>query len=122
MGDAALIKLAQDLEWLGSEANFYSKKSSEAASDIFLQRQHQVLATADKIERELKGAVRFNITTLVGFDYPMELALDSITALLTALEGVKHSAVHSVTELPSMARKFSRMVDNYVSASLPMTA
>jgi len=122
MSDETLVQLAQDLEWLGCEAGFYSKKTSEAGVEVFLERQREVLATVDKIERELKGAVRFNITSLVGVEYSMEWAFDSITNLLGVLHTVKQAALEGAAELPSKVRQFSRMVNNYLEASLPMTA
>jgi hypothetical protein len=122
MSDVRLVKLAKDLEWLACEAGFYSKKTGEAAEEVLLERQREVLATAEKIERELKGAVRFNLTSLVGVEYPMEWAFDSITNLLTALHTIKQATLNGTHELPSRVRQFSRMIDTYVGASLALTA
>jgi hypothetical protein len=122
MSEENLVKLAHDLEWLGCEAGFYSQKTSEAARESFLERQRAVLATADKLERELKGAVRFNLTPLVGIDYPIEWTFDSITSLLATLEMVKQSAVQAAHELPSKVRQFRRMINDYVTAPLPLSA
>lgn len=122
MSDERLVKLAQDLEWLGCEASFYSQKSNGMAAEMFLEKQRALMSTADKIERELKGAVRFNLKSLVGVEYPLDWTLDSITNLLAALEAIKQSAVHSADDLPPRVRQFSRMVDTYVQAALPLTA
>ena len=120
MSDERLLQLAQQLEWLGCEAGFYGAKVSGPAAETFFERQREVLATAEKIERELKGAVRFNLSTLVGVDYgPLEETFDSITDLLTAVEDIKQSAVFSAQELPSKVRHFSRMVEGYAGAAIP---
>lgn len=121
MADHKLLQLAQDLEWLGCELEYVGHKHAlegfpEAgpAWERFLEKQRGVLTTADKIERELKGAVRFNPTSLVGVEYPLEATLDSITELLTTVEDIKQAAVVAVHELPPKVRNFTRMVDSYL--------
>ena len=122
MSDERLVRLAQELEWLGCEAGFYSKQTSELGVEAFLEKQREIVATAEKIERELKAAVRFNLTSLVGVEYPMEWAFDSITNLLAALQSVKQCALQTADELPPTVRQFTRMINNYVRASLPLSA
>ena len=120
MRDERLVQLAQQLEWLGCDAGFYGAKASEPAVETFLERQREVLATAEKIERELKSAVRFNLGALVGVDYcPLEQTFDCITDLLAAVEDIKQSAVFSAQELPVKVRQFNRMVESYASAAIP---
>lgn len=121
MADHKLLQLAQDLEWLGCELEYVGHKHAlegfpEAgrAWELFLEKQRGVLTTADKIERELKGAVRFNPTSLVGVEYPLEATLDSITELLTTVEDIKQAAIVAVHELPPKVRNFTRMVDSYL--------
>ncbi len=123
MADYRLFQLAQDLEWLGCELEFYGHKHAmegfpEAGTtwDTFLEKQRGVLATTDKIERELKSCVRFNPTSLVGVEYPLAATLDSISDLFGAVEDIRQSAVMAVQELPPKVRNFSRMVDNYLGA------
>ena len=72
------------------------------------------MVTADKIERELKSAVRFNPTSLVGVEFPLEETLDSVTTLLTAVEQIKQTAVMAVHNLPTKVRAFTRMVNTYL--------
>jgi hypothetical protein len=121
MKDERLLRLAQQLEWLGCEAGFYGAQSSGPSAEAFLERQGEVLATVEKIERELKGAVRFNLSALVGVEYcPLEETFDSISELLGAVEDVKRSAVFSIPELPSKVRQFSRLVEGYVDAASPV--
>ncbi len=123
MAERKLLQLAADLEWLGCELEYYGHKHAmegfpEAGQtwDVFLEKQRGVLTTADKIERELKGLVRFNPATLVGVDYPIEAALDSITYLLAAIEDIKEAANFAVHELPHKVRNFNRTVGSYLEA------
>jgi hypothetical protein len=123
MGDPAMLRLAQDLEWVGCELEFYGHKhamegfpNAGATWSAFLAKRRGVMATASKIERELKGSVRFNPTRLVGIEYPMDSTLDSIAELLAALEDIKHCAEYAVQELPGKVRNFTRMVDSYLGA------
>jgi hypothetical protein len=89
MPEPRLLQLAQDLEWLGCELEYVGHKhalegfpESGQTWDQFREKQRGVLATADKVERELKNFVRFNPTRLVGVEYPIAQSLDSITGLL----------------------------------------
>jgi hypothetical protein len=75
-----------------------------------------VLTTADKIERELRNAVRFNPARLVGVAYPLEEALDSIAVLLAIVEEIKQCAVFTVHGLPFKVRAFTKMIEAYISS------
>jgi hypothetical protein len=122
MKDERLLQLAQQLEWLGCEASFYARKSSGVAAETFLEKQGELLATADKIERELKGAVRFNLTSLVGVEFPLEWTLNSITDLLADMEDIRQSALGAAQELPPKVRHFTCLVETYVNNRVPMAA
>lgn len=118
-----LLQLAQDLEWLGCELEHCGHQHAtegfpEAGLtwDTFLEKQRGVLMTAEKVERELKSSVRYNPTSLMGLDYPLEAALDSVTTLLTAVEAIKQAAIFSVDQLPHQVRDFTRMVESYLEA------
>lgn len=128
MVDERLLQLAQDLEWQGCELEFYGKKHAlegfpEAGPmwDTFLEKQRGVITTADKIERELKGLVRFNPTILVGVNFPLAAALESIGELLGAVEDIKECARMSVHEIPSKVRSFSKMVSTYLTSESSLT-
>lgn len=75
-----------------------------------------MLITAQKVERELKSAVRFNPTELLGVDYPLDTALEVVGELLNALEDVKWSAAYAVQALPAKVQGFRRMIEVFVSA------
>jgi hypothetical protein len=124
-----ILQLAQELEWLGCELEWQGKKhalegfpESGPSWEAFLQKQRGLLITADKIGRELRGAVSYNPTALVGVEYPLEAAIDAIGVQVQALEEIKHCAVYAVHELPSKVRGFTRMVETYLAAVGALTS
>jgi hypothetical protein len=123
MAEPTLLHLAQDLEWLGCELEYFGHQhamegfpESGPTWDSFREKQRGVLTTADKIERELKNFVRFNPTGLVGLEYPITEALDSITDLLATVETIKQAAAFAVRDLPPLVRNFTNMVGRYLQA------
>ena len=119
-----MLQLAQDLEWLGCELEHYGHEhamvgypQSGPIWDTFCEKQRGVLVTADKIERELKNAVRFNPSWLAGVEFPLDETLDSIAALLGAVEEIKRCSVFAVQEVPSRVRAFTRMIEQYFQAT-----
>jgi hypothetical protein len=123
MAEPRLLQLAEDLEWLGCELEYVGQKhalegfpQSGPAWDLFREKQRGVVATTDKVERELKNFVHFNPSRLVGVEYPIAQALDSITDLLARAEAIKQAAVHAVHELPPLVRSFTKMVEDYLQA------
>ncbi len=123
MDPRTLIQLAQDLEWLGCELEYYGQRhahegfpQSGPTWDAFLEKQRGVLATADKLERELKSQITFNPNNLVGVDYPLDAAFEAIGQLLAAIEEIKQCAVFTVQELPGRVRALTRQVEAYVVA------
>lgn len=122
------MQLAQDLEWLGCELEFVGHQhallgfpQAGPAWDTFCEKQRGVLLTIEKVERELKNAIRYNPSTLVGMEFPLDDALDSIAALLEAVEEIKHCAVFGVDAIPSRVRAFTQMIAGYLSATGKIT-
>jgi len=118
-----LLQLAQDLEWLGCELEHYGHLHAQEGFpesgpnwQAFLEKRDGVLKTAEKIERELKTAISFNPTALVGVEFPLDAALDAIGVQLSALEEIRHDAEYAVHELPTKVRTFTRMVQTYLNA------
>ena len=118
-----LLQLAQDLEWLGCELEHYGHLHAQEGFpesgpnwQAFLEKRDGVLKTADKIERELKSAISFNPTALVGVEFPLDAALDAIGVQLSALEEIRQDAEYAVQELPTKVRTFTRMVQTYLTA------
>ena len=113
MSKHKLLQLAQDLEWLGCEQEYYGHKHalegyphSGPAWDSFLERKRGVLTTSNKIERELTNVVRFDPREMVGIAYPLGEALDAVGSLLTAVETIKQVAEFAVDQLPALVRNF----------------
>lgn len=124
MNTPALMKLAQDLEWLGCELEHCGHQhalegfpESGPNWEAFREKQRGVLTTADKVERELKNSVRYNPAHLVGVNYAIEDTLNSIAGLLGAVEDIKQSAVFSVQELPPKVRGFTHLIDSYLKSA-----
>lgn len=113
--EVKLMQLAQDLEHLGAEAFFYGQRAAGPALSDFLQKQREVMRTADKIERELAGEIRFNPARLIGIEYPLDEEIDSITDLLAGLEEIKECAVNSVDQLPGKTRTFAKLLENHLA-------
>ena len=124
MPEPPLLQLAQDLEWLGCELEHFGHQHAMQGFphagcdwDAFCEKQRGVQVTADKVERELKSAVRFNPTSLVGVEYPLDETLDSIAALLGAVEEIKYCSVYAVHALPSSVRTFTKLIAEYLQAT-----
>jgi hypothetical protein len=118
-----LLQLAQDLEWLGCELEHYGHLHAQEGFphsgpnwEAFQEKRDGVLKTADKIERELKTAISFNPTALVGVEFPLDAALDAIGVQLSALEEIRETVEYAVHELPTKVRTFTHMVQTYLTA------
>jgi len=107
-----IIQLAQDLEWLGREAPYFASSAPGPLGDSTVDKPHEILRTAEKLERELKSAIRYNPHSLVGVDYPLESILDSIAELLAAIAEIKAAALAADRDLPAKVKNFSRMIEN----------
>jgi len=105
-------QLAQDLEWLGREAPYYASAAAGSDIDLTVDKSHEILRTAEKLERALKGAIRYNPNSLVGVEYPLEAILDSVAELLVAIDEIKAAALAADRDLPFKVKEFSRMIDN----------
>lgn len=124
MPEPALLQLAQDLEWLGCELEHCGHQHamqgfphSGPAWETFCDKQRGVLVTADKIERELKNAIRYNPSRLVGMEYPLDEALETVAALMGQVEEIKHCSVYAVHVMPSKVRAFTRMIEEYLQVT-----
>jgi hypothetical protein len=119
----SLLRLAQDLEWLGCELEYQGMKHAQEgfpgagpAWEAFVRMREGVLATITKIERELKASMTYNPKALVGVDFPLDAAMDAIGVQLAALQEIRSCADYSVHELPGKVRAFTRLVENYLTA------
>ncbi len=127
MNEPRILQLAYELEWLGCELEYFGQKhalqgfpNAGEAWTTFLEKQRGVLSTAEKIQRELKDAIRFNPQSLVGVDFPLQETLDTLSELMAAVEDIKLTAVHAVHNLPVKVRAFTRMVNGYLETTSPI--
>ncbi len=124
MNEPVLLQLAQELEWLGCELEYFGHKhalegfpQAGPTWEAFCEKKRGVLVTADKVERELKNSVKFNPERLVGVQFPLDATLDSITELLKIVEDIKQCAEYAVHDLPPKVRGFSKTVEAYLLAT-----
>ena len=117
MPEPVLLQLARDLEWLGCELEYQGKKHAhEGFPDAgktwegFSRMRRGVLATIEKIERELMTSVKYNPASLVGVNFPVGEALDAIAVQIQALEEIRFAAIGAVHELPNKVRGFTRLI------------
>ncbi len=128
VAEPPILQLAYELEWLGCELEYYGQKhalqgfpNQGEAWAVFLEKQRGVLSTAEKIQRELKDAIRFNPQSLVGVDFPLKETLENLSELIAAVEDIKLTAVQGVQNLPTKVRAFTRMVNGYLETSTSIT-
>jgi hypothetical protein len=107
-----ITQLAHDLEWLSREAPYFASGAAGPQTDLTVDKPHEILRTAEKLERQLKSAVRYNPNSLVGVDYPLESILDSIAELLEAIAEIKAAALAADRDLPAKAKHFRSMIEN----------
>ena len=124
MPEPLLLQLAQDLEWLGCELEHYGHQHAmlgfpEAGPswDTFCEKRRGVQMIADKIEHELKNAVRYNPSGLMGVEFPLDETLGLIAALLEEVEEIKGCSVFAVQLIPSRVRAFAKMIEGYLQAT-----
>ena len=127
-----ILQLGQELQWqvmklqragLAPPAEFdalFPPEPDSAASDD--ERRQAVIMTADKIQRELLGTVRFDPLRLVGVGGPIDELLDSVVNLLVAIDGIRQDAASNPNGLPSAVRSFQGMLERYCDDGAPVAA
>jgi hypothetical protein len=133
-----LLQLGQELDWqvlqlrrAGPEASGNAEDefglpaeepSSEALSEAIVERQRAVIATADKIQRELLATVRFDPLRLVGVGGPIAATLDSVADLIVAIDEIRRDASTNIGGLPSTVRSFQGLLRGYCEEGRPVAA
>jgi len=117
-----LLQLAQELDWQVMDLNRACERPvSGVKKEAVEMRQKTVLATADKIQRELLASVRFDPLRLVGVGGPISDTLDSLAELLLALDKIRQEA-DGGTSLPSTVRSFQGLLKGFCSDGTPVAA
>ena len=118
-----LLQLGQELNWQAlelrrSDSDLEAHVGHEAIHDS----QRRVLATADKIQRELLSSVRFDPLRLVGVGGPIGATLDSVSELLVAIDAVRHNALTRANELPSSVKSLQGLLQGFCNDGAPVAA
>jgi hypothetical protein len=120
-----LLQLAQELDWQAMDLRHTCEAPASRSlpgSEAVEIRQRNVLATVDKIQRELLASVRFDPLRLVGVGGAISDTLDSLAELLLALDKIRHAATGGVDRLPSTVRSFQGLLQGFCNDGAPMAA
>ena len=131
-----LLELGQQLEWQvlqlrrsGSEApseaapdDGFGPAINNPATEALHERQRAVIATADKIQRELLSTVRFDPLRLVGVGGPIADILDSVADLIVAIDEIRRDATSNIAGLPSTVRSLQGLLRGYCEEGTPVAA
>jgi len=118
-----LLQLGQELDWQALELR-RSDLDTEASGDqaAVQDGQRRVLATVDKIQRELLSSVRFDPLRLVGVGGPIGATLDSVSELLVAIDAVRQNALGRTNELPSSVKSLQGLLQGFCNDGAPVAA
>ena len=135
-----LLQLGQELEWqvlqlrradseapaqTGAEPAYgpaIDDPSAGTISETMRELQRTVIATADKIQREILATVRFDPLRLVGVGGPIAETLNSVADLIVALDEIRCDATRNVGGLPNTVRSFQGLLRGYCEEGTPAAA
>jgi hypothetical protein len=119
-----LLQLGQELDWQALELRRSDLELGIRGGDqdAIQEKQRRVIATADKIQRELLGSVRFDPLRLVGVGGPISATLDSVSELLVAIDAVRHNALTRANELPSSVKSLQGLLQGFCNDGAPVAA
>jgi len=116
-----LLQLAQELDWQVLEVR-RARIEWQNVGESLEMRQQAVLATADKIQRELLTTVRFDPLRLVGVGGPIAATIDNLGDLLLALDEVRQNAIADAGTLPASVRSFKGLLQGFCDDGAPAAA
>ena len=134
-----LLQLGRELDWQVLQLR---RASSEAPDEIaptapddvldpamddpvaetLVERRQAVIATADKIQRELLSTVRFDPLRLVGVGGPIAATLDALADLVVAIDEIRRAATSNIGGLPTTVRSFQGLLRGYCEEGTPAAA
>lgn len=119
-----LLQLGQELDWQALELRRSDLEMEDSGGDpeTIRDSQRRVIATADKIQRELLASVRFDPLRLVGVGGPIGATLDSVSELLVAIDSVRQNALTRANELPSSVRSLQGLLQGFCNDGAPVAA
>jgi hypothetical protein len=119
-----LLQLAQELDWQALELrrSDLEMEAGAGGQEAMQERQRRVIATTDKIQRELLASVRFDPLRLVGVGSPIASTLDSVGDLLMAIDAVRQNAITRASDLPSSVRSLQGLLQGFCNDGAPVAA
>jgi hypothetical protein len=120
-----LLQLAQELDWQTLELlrAGVDPPAGARSPEPLEERQRGLIATADKIQRELLATVRFDPARLVGVGGPIDATFDALAGLLVAIDEVRHDAlVVDARRLASAVGSFQRLLQGFCEDRAPVAA
>lgn len=119
-----LLQLAQELDWQALELrrSGLEMEVHGGCEETTQENTRRVIATADKIQRELLASVRFDPLRLVGVGGPIAATLDSVSELLVAIDAVRQNAITRASDLPSSVRSLQGLLQGFCNDGTPVAA
>jgi hypothetical protein len=117
-----LLKLAQELDWQVLELRRIKADPAEAIGSDDEELQRRVIATADKIQRELLAMVRFDPVRLFGVGGPIGPTIDALGDLLVAIDRIREDTLKSSGTLPSALVSFRGLLKDFCDEASPVAA
>lgn len=129
-----LLQLGQELDWQvlqlrraapqppGDTEDSLGPAPGDALSETIIEWQQAVIATADKIQRELLSTVRFDPLRLVGVGGPIAATLDAVADLIVAIDKIRRDATSNIGGLQSTVRSFQGLLRGYCEEGKPVAA
>ena len=119
-----LLQLAQELDWQAVNLLRAGAEPPAGAhsAEPLEERQRGLVATADKIQRELLAAVRFDPAHLVGVGGPIGATIDALAELLVSIDEVRHDALADASRLASAVGSFQRLLRGFCEDRAPAAA
>jgi hypothetical protein len=117
-----LLKLAQELDWQVLELRRAKMDPAEIVSSDDEHLERRVIATADKIQRELLATVRFDPVRLFGIGGPIGPTIDALGDLLVAIDKIRQDTVSGSGTLPSTLVSFRGLLKDFCDETSPVAA
>lgn len=117
-----LLKLAQELDWQVLQLRRAKSDPEEAAGFDDEDLERRVIATADKIQRELLAMVRFDPVRLFGIGGPIGPTIDALGDLLVAIDTIRQDTLTGSGTLPSTLVSFHGLLNDFCDETSPVAA
>jgi len=117
-----LLMLGQELNWQVLELRRAKADAAEAHASDHEALERRVIATADKIQRELLAMVRFDPERLFGIGGPIGPTIDALGDLLVAIDKIRQDTLTDSVTLPSTLVSFQGLLQEFCDETSPVAA